>query len=153
MCHNEKQYIHKLFDIEDYIKLYNIQTEVIQKMLLVYNQEDYEDFLKYHCDIEEDVFWLYYSAVKGESLFIGGYNGDVSKKVELFLKQKLPKDLFCSIVQYIQCLYVDLGTKNTIEKQIAVCNQCLQNTVYSLLLCYDETYCAGAYFLKVNVFV
>ena len=63
----------------------------------------------------------------------------------------MPSNLFYNIKQCIQYLYVDLGTKDTIEEQIAACNQYLQNTAYSLLLYYDETYCAGAYFLKVNV--
>lgn len=151
MCHSERQYIHKLFKERDYMQLYYTQTKIIQKMLFIDNQQDFEDFLKYHCDIEEKVFWLYYSAVKGDSLFIGGYDKDVSEKVEMFLKQKLPPNLFCNIVPYIRNLYVDLGTKDTIEKQITFCNQCLQNTKYFLLVCYDETYCAGAYFLNVSV--
>ncbi|NDO47449.1 hypothetical protein [Clostridium sp. MD294] len=151
MCYSERRYIHKLFKLKDYIQLYHIQTETMQKMLLIDNQEDFEDFLKYYYDIEEEVFWLYYSVVQGESLLIEGYDEDVSEKVTLFLKQKLPRNLFCNVLPYIQNLYVDLGTKNTIEKQIAICNQYLQNTEYSLQLCYDETYCAGVYFLNVSV--
>ena len=151
MCHNEKQYIHNLFKTKDYIQLYKTQTKIIQKMLFIDNQQDFEDFLKYNCDIKEEVFWLYYSVLQKESLLVGGYEGEVSEKVETFLKQKLPSNLFYNIKQCIQYLYVDLGTKDTIEEQIAACNQYLQNTAYSLLLYYDETYCAGAYFIKVNV--
>ena len=44
-----------------------------------------------------------------------------------------------------------LGDYDNIEKQITVCNQHLKNTKYSIQLYYDETYCAGVYFLKVNI--
>ena len=81
MCHNEKQYIHNLFKTKDYIQLYKTQTKIIQKMLFIDNQQDFEDFLKYNCDIKEEVFWLYYSVLQKESLLVGGYEGEVSEKV------------------------------------------------------------------------
>lgn len=148
MIDNKKQMIHALFEKKDYIQLYEMEKETIQQMLLIESQEEFEDFLKYE-EIEEDVFYLYDSAVQGESLLIGGYEGDISERVTTFLKQKLPKELFDMVASYLKNLYVDFDAKDNIEKQIAACNQHFKNTGYGLLLCYDESYCAGVYFLKV----
>ena len=150
MNDNKRQYIHELFKTKNNIQLYQSQTAVIQQMLLIDNQKDFEDFLQYN-DLDETIFWLHYSVIQGESLLIRGYDEDISKDVAVFLKKKLPKELFYTIEGDIQHLYVCLGDYNNIEKQIAVCNQHLKNTKYSIQLCYDETYCAGVYFLKVNI--
>ena len=141
------EYIHKLFETKDYIELYRTQTETIQKMLLIDSQEEFEDFLNEY-DLEECVFWLYYTAIHGESLLIEGYNGDITETVMDFLKQKLPKDLYYNMKHDLY-FYVDLGTKDNISEQISICNQHLKNTGYSILLHYDESYCAGVYFLEV----
>lgn len=63
-------------------------------MLSIDNQQDFEDFLENENFIEEDVFWLHYAVVYGESLLIGGYEEDVTKKIIDFLKQRVPKDIF-----------------------------------------------------------
>lgn len=147
---NKKQYIHELFETKNYIQLYQSQAIVIQQMLLIDNQKDFEDFLQYD-DLDETIFWLHYSVVQGESLLIEGYDKDVSKNVIAFLRNKLPKELFCTIEYDIQHLYISLGDYNNVEEQITICNRQLKNTKYSIQLYYDETYCAGVYFLKVNI--
>ena len=70
---NQKHYIHTLFETENFSELYQIQTEVINEMLSLDNQEEFEEFLESGNSINEEIFWLHYAAVHGESLLIGGY--------------------------------------------------------------------------------
>ena len=57
MNDNKRQYIHELFKTKNNIQLYQSQTAVIQQMLLIDNQKDFEDFLQYN-DLDETIFWL-----------------------------------------------------------------------------------------------
>lgn len=150
MNSSEKEYIHTLFETEDYSELYRAQAKVINEMLSLDNKEDFKDFLESEDSIEEDVFWLHYDAVCGESLLIGGYEEDVTQKVADFLKQQLPKDTFLTIQEHLQNLYVDMDAEDNLEEKISLCNQCLADTVHSLQLDFDDTYYAGIYFLSVR---
>lgn len=146
--------IHRLFQEKQYIQLYKEYTAVINQMLLIETAADFDDFLREGFTLDENVFWLYYSAIHGQSLLIGGYEGDVSIKVTAFLKQHLPEELFHIIQDNIQQLSVnidnDLEHENHFKKQLNICNQYLAGTDYSLQLHFDDTYCAGVYFLSVN---
>lgn len=62
MNDNKRQYIHELFKTKNNIQLYQSQTAVIQQMLLIDNQKDFEDFLQYN-DLDETIFWLHYSVI------------------------------------------------------------------------------------------
>jgi len=94
MSSDKKAYIHDFFEKEKYLELYQNQTEVINEMLSIENQEDLEDFLASEEGIDENVFWLHYASRHNESLLIGGYEEDVTQKVIDFLKCKLPKKIF-----------------------------------------------------------
>lgn len=146
---SEKQYIHSLFESKNYIELYQTQTAIIAEMLRIESQKDFEDFLEDEYFLDERVFWLFYSVVHGEILLIGGYDENVTKEVADFLKQKLPETIFNLIKENFQDIYVDLGTRDTIEEKIKICNQYLVDTGYLIKIEYDETYCAGEYFLSI----
>lgn len=147
---NNKQEIVELFKSQNYKQLYQTQSHVINEMLLINNQEDFEDFLKENHSLDEGVFWLYYSAVHSESLLIGGYSEDVTEEVTMFLEKQLPTDIFYTIKRDIQQIYVDLDAKNNLEEQIGILNKKLEQKGQLIRLDYDETYCAGAYFLSVG---
>ena len=149
MNNDEMQYIHTLFETEQFSELYQVQSEVIHEMLSIDNQQDFEDFIENEDCIDEDVFWLYYAVVHGESLLIGGYEEDVTQKVANFLKLKLPEDIFSIVHGQLQNLYVDIDAEDNLDEKLGLCNQCLADTDYSLRLDFDDTYCAGAYFLSV----
>jgi len=149
MKSNEKQYIHTLFETENFSELYQVQTDVINEMLLLDNQEDFENFLESGDFIEEDIFWLYYAAVHDESLLIGGYEEDICQKATDFLKQHIPGNIFFTIQEHLQKLYVDIDAEDNLEEIVGLCNQYLADTGYLLQLKFDDTYCAGAYFLSV----
>ena len=71
-------------------------------MLMIENLADFEDFMEAEGDLDESIFGLYFSAGKGESLLIGGYEKDVTESVSLFLKEKLPETAFDCINSYQQ---------------------------------------------------
>lgn len=146
---SEKQFIHTLFETERFLELYQTQADVINAMLSTETQQEFEDFLASDSGIAEDVFWLHYGVVHGESLSIGGYEEDVTQKVSAFLKQKLPANLFSAMQKHLQNVYVDIDDEDNLKEKVNLCNQCLENTDCALRLDFDDTYCAGVYFLSV----
>lgn len=149
MDNTEKQSIHELFESEQFAELYLAQGDVINEMLCVETREEFEDFLSEEGGIDERAFWLYCDAVRSESLLIGGYEGDVTQKVSGFLRKKLPENLFSAIREHLQNVYADMDGEDNLKEKAALCNQCLENSGYSLRLDFDDTYCAGVYFLSV----
>ena len=145
----EKRYVHTLFETKNFSELYQAQSEVINQMLSIESQEEFEDFLEHEDSVEEAVFWLHYAAVRGESLPIGGYEEDVTQKVVDFLEQRLPEDIFAALQKYLQNIYVDIDAEDNLKEKTDLCNQCLADTKYSLQLDFDDTYYAGVYFLSV----
>lgn len=152
MNNSEKQSIHSLFETGNFRELYQTQADMINEMLFIENWQDFEDFLDGGDLIEEDVFWMYYAAVHGESLLIGGYDGDVTEKVTDFLRNKLPGGFFLMIREQLQNLYVDMDGEDNLEEKIGCCNQCLAGTEHVLQLDFDDTYCAGVWFLSMKDF-
>ena len=145
----ERQYVHTLFETKNFSELYQAQSEVINEMLSIENQEEFEDFLENEDSVEEAVFWLHYAAVHGESLPIGGYEEDVTQKVMDFLGERLPEDIFAAVKEHLQNIYVDIDAEDNLKEKIDLCNQCLADTKYSLQLDFDDTYYAGVYFLSI----
>lgn len=150
MGNHKKQEIMELLKSKNYKQLYQTQSQVINEMLLIKSQEEFEDFLKENNSLDERAFWLYYYAVHGESLLIGGYSEDVTEEVTSYLAKNLPTEIFNTIKADIQQIYVDLDAKNNLEEQIGILNKKLEQKGHLIRLDYDETYCAGAYFLSVG---
>ncbi len=149
MEQNEKQRIHSLFESKNYIGLYQTQAAVINEMLMIEDLNEFEDFLENEDFLDENIFWLYYSVIQGESLLIGAYEEDVSEKAEKFFQQRLPENIFDTVKEHLYNLYVDFDTKDNIEEITGICNKCLAGTGYSIKLRYENTYCEGAYFLSI----
>lgn len=150
MNSSEEKYIRTLFEKEKYLELYQVESKTINMMLSIDDQKDFEDFLESEDLIDEDVFWLHYAVVYGKSLLIGGYEGDVTKRITDFLKQWLSDDMFSAIQEYLQYLYVDIDEEDNLKEKIGICNQHLTDFDCLLQLDYDDTYYAGAYFLSVR---
>lgn len=149
MCNSEKQSIHMLFETKHFSELYQTQVDVINEMLSMETLQDFEDFLASDGGIDEDVSWLHYGAVHGESLLIGGYEEDVTQKVSGFLKQKLPESLFSAMQEHLKNIYADIDDEDNLKEKVGLCNQCLENSDYLLRLDFDDTYYVGVYFLSV----
>lgn len=150
MVTNEKAYIHTLFSAKNYLELYRLQSKTLQKMLFVNSEQEFEDFLKNEESLEEDIFWLYYAVIHGESLLIGGYDKDVTAKITTFLKNKLPETIFKDIQKYLSDIYVDIDDRDTLQEKINACNLCLSDSSYFIQVECDDIYCALAYFLTVE---
>ncbi len=144
------QAIHALFQAKNYKQLYQEEGEVLRLMLMVNSFEEFQDFCAEADTLEEPIFWLYEGAVSGENLLIGGYDEDVSQKVQSFLKEKLPSDLFGAIEPELEGVYVDIDDEDNLQAKIELCNQRLKGSVFSIHVDYEDTYCAGAYFLWVE---
>lgn len=149
MCNSEKHSIQMLFEAEQFLELYQSQADIINEILSIETQQDFEDFLESEGGIEEDVFWLHYGAAHGESLLIGGYEEDVTQKVCDFIRRKLPENLFSTVQECLQNIYVDIDDEDNLKEKVGLCNQHLENTDYLLRLDFDDTYYAGVYFLFV----
>ena len=146
----EKQHIHELFSKKKYLELYQTQSATLNEMLLINSQQEFEDYLKNEDFLEENIFWLYYMAVQGESLFIGGYEEDVTSKVFTFLKEHLPATIFVKIQKYLQDIYVNIDDRDNLQEKIQICNQYLLDSGYYINVDSEDTYCALAYFLSVQ---
>lgn len=146
----EKQHIHDLFLEKKYLELYNTQSPTLNEMLLVNSQQEFEDYLKNEDFLEEDIFWLYYATIQGESLLISGYEEDATSKVSTFLKGHLPETIFVGIQKYLQDIYVDIDDIDNLQEKIEICNQHLSDSGYYIQIDSDDTYCALAYFLSVK---
>ena len=150
MSVSERENIHTLFLGKNYLELYKTQSKVLQAMLFVETQKEFEDFLKNEKRLEEDIFWLYYETVQGESLLIGGYEEDVTSKVTTFMKKKLPETAFTAIQEYLQDIYADIDDMDNLQEKMDILNQHLSEYGYHVQIESEDTYCALAYFLMLK---
>lgn len=150
MDSNEICQIHALFEAGNYRELYQTQKTVLHEMLLIQTPEEFADFLQQEGSIDETIFFLYYAAAHGERLLIGGYEGNISKKVVAFLQAKLPEAVFNGIQEDLSRLSVDIDGKNNLREILDDCNRQMAQSGYALALEQEDTYCAGAYFLFVD---
>lgn len=146
----EKHHIHDLFLKKNYLELYQTQSATLNEMLLVNSWQEFEEYIENEDFLEEDIFWLYYVAVQGESLLIGGYEGDVTTKVSTFLKGHLPEMIFVGIQKYLQDIYVDMDDRDNLQEKTEICNQHLSDSGYFIHVDSEDIYCSLAYFLSVK---
>lgn len=145
-----REEIHQMFQEKQYKRLYGECAAAINEMLMITTGEEFEDFLQQVGELEEDIFWLYHEYVCGKSMLIGGYEEDVTEKVRSFLKDRMSTSAFAMIEDDLRDVYVDLDGKNNLENKISLCNARLKDIKDTILLQYEDVYCAGAYFLSVN---
>ena len=147
---NSKEEIRQLFQEKNYKQLYEICAPSINEMLMIATADEFEDFLQQEDGLDEEVFWLYDSAVSGKSILIGCYEEDVTERVRAFLKERLPEEAFSVIQADLHDLYVDIDSRDNLREKIDACNSRLKAAGNILVLQYEDTYCAGAYFLSVE---
>ncbi|RKJ81813.1 hypothetical protein D7X33_03560 [Butyricicoccus sp. 1XD8-22] len=149
----KKRQISEFFRKKDFKSIYQAAPETVNEMLLIDSPTEFDDFLEQEGCIAEPVFWLFYGALHGDSLMIGGYEGNVGEKAAVFLKKHLTDTEFHAIHDEIRQLHVDidddLGCYHNLAEKIAGCNALLENTGRLLHLEFDDTYCAGVYFLSI----
>lgn len=143
----EIQTIKLLFASGQYLKLYESQAHIINEILSIKTENEFQDFLNQIGWFDEGVFWLHYGSWHGKSLFVGAYDEDIADKVRRYLESKLPENLFEMLEESLDQIYVD--DEDNLMYIIDHCNEYLEGTGYSLNLVFDDTYYDGAYFLSV----
>ena len=149
MNHIEKQQIHALFEHQNYRELYRTYPKTLNEMLMLKDEKEFEEFLEGECEIEENIFFLYHSAACEESLLIGGYEGEATQQIYTFLKTKLPEPVWNQLQGHLQNLHIDIDGEDTLKEVITEYNQQIEHTGYHIKIEYEDTYCAGVYFLSV----
>lgn len=133
-------------------ELYREAPAVLDEMLLIQSRAEFEDFLEQEQEVDEGAFWRFYRAAQGESLLLEGYEGDVTEKVRAFLREKLPDAVYAHLEERLSDVQADLDEDlEPLEERVEEWNKCLSDTPYTLVLELDDTYCAGVYFLSVQV--
>lgn len=145
----EIQTIKLLFASGQYLKLYESQAHIINEILSIKTENEFQDFLNQIGWFDEGVFWLHYGSWHGKSLFVGAYDEDIADKVRCYLEGQLPENLLEMLEEYLDQLYVDADDENKLTDIIDLCNEYLEGTGYSLNLVFEDTYYDGAYFLSV----
>ena len=143
----EIQAIKLLFASGQYLKLYESQAHIINEILSIKTENEFQDFLNQIGWFDEGVFWLHYGSWHGKSLFVGAYDEDIADKVSRYLQSKLPENLFEMLEECLDQIYAD--DEDNLMYIIDDCNEYLEGTGYSLNLVFDDTYYDGAYFLSV----
>lgn len=136
-----------LFASGQYLKLYESQAHIINEILSIKTENEFQDFLNEIGWFDEGAFWLHYGSWHGKSLFVGAYDEDIADKVRRYLESKLPENLFEMLEESLDQIYVD--DEDNLMYIIDDCNEYLEDTGYSLNLVFEDTYYDGAYFLSV----
>ncbi len=85
----EIQTIKLLFASGQYLKLYESQAHIINEILSIKTENEFQDFLNQIGWFDEGVFWLHYGSWHGKSLFVGAYDEDIADKVRRYLESKV----------------------------------------------------------------
>jgi len=142
--------IKKLLEEKNYAQLYEVCPDVLNEMLAVESREEYEDFIEQEGEIDAEVFELFYGASIGESVMVDAFEGDVTAKVNKFFIQKLQNSISEMIRRQILNWYVNIDEYENLQENVEWCNKLLMDLGYAITLKFDDTYCAGVYFIFVS---
>ncbi|MCI8409078.1 MAG: hypothetical protein HFJ09_07395 [Lachnospiraceae bacterium] len=81
-------------------------------------------------------------------MLIDVYKGEVYEKLISYLQTKLPFEIFEQIKTEINSVYIDIDENKTIEPFMEQCNKILKDTNSICIQRFDDTYCAGVYFIE-----
>ncbi len=134
----------KLFRQGAYHEIYERYLPLLQHMLYIETEEEWNNFAAQAGVLEERPVALHLSALAGDCLCLGGYEGDVSEKVRAFLSSKLPQRLMLPDLPVVLDLD-EIG--GMLEPQLEPYQPILEPLCFRLRVEFDDTYCAGEYFL------
>ena len=143
--------IQKLLSQGKYQAVYGQYAPVLQDMLFVQSFEEWLDFIQQEGALEEEPLRLYLSAWRGSCLLLGCYEGEASQKVLGWLKGRIPEALLEKL-SGLPPIAIDVDELDgTLEKQLAPYQDLLTQAGFSFHIDFEDTYCAGAYFLWVGI--
>lgn len=143
--------IQELLSKREYQAVFDQYAPVLRDMLFVQSLEEWLDFIRQEGALEEEPLKLYLSAWRGESLLLGCYEGEATRKVLDYLRGRIPEELLEQLSGSAP-IVIDIDELNgTLERQIAPYQEILDPTGFILHIEFEDVYCAGAYFLSVGV--
>ena len=143
--------IQELLSKKEYQAVYNQYASVLQDMLFVQTSEEWLDFIQQEGTLEEEPLRLYLSAWRGLCLLLGCYEGEATRKVLDWLKDRIPGELLEKL-SGLAPIVIDVDELGgTLEKQIAPYQDALTQAGFSFHIDFEDIYCAGAYFLSVGM--
>ena len=143
--------IQKLLSQGKYQAVYDQYAPVLRDMLFVQSLEEWLDFIQREGTLEEEPLRLYLSAWRGSCLLLGCYEGEAAPKVLSWLKGRISEELLEKL-SGLPPIVIDVDELDgTLEKQLAPYQDLLTQAGFSFHIDFEDTYCAGAYFLWVGI--
>ena len=143
--------IQELLSKEEHRAIYDQYAPMLQDMLFVQTSEEWLDFIQREDTLEEEPLRLYLSAWRGLCLLLGCYEGEATRKVLDWLKDRIPEELLEKL-SGLAPIVIDIDELGgTLEKQIAPYQEALTQAGFSFHIDFEDIYCAGAYFLSVGM--
>ena len=147
----DRKNIQALFSQGEYQAVYHQYAAVLQEMLFVQSIEEWLDYVDQGGQLEEGPLELYLSAWRGLCLLLGCYEGEATRKVLDWLKDRIPEELLEKL-SGLAPIVIDIDELGgTLEKQIAPYQDVLTQAGFSVHIDFEDIYCAGAYFLSVGM--
>ena len=132
---------------KNFKEAYRRYASVWEDMLFICEEAEWLEFLEREgTELEEGPLRLYLAAWADICLEIGCYEGDVTDKLMNYLRQDLPEKVFDSLERFP--VRVDIDELNgALEPQIKPYQEQLEPWGCKLKVFFDDTYCAGVYFV------
>lgn len=144
---NDFQDIQILLVEENYPEIYRRYAPVLEDMLCVYEEAEWLDFMEQQGpELEERPLRLHLAAWAKCCLEIGCYEGDVTEKLAEFLRADLPEKVFGKL----ECPAVNVDIdelRGELEPQLKPYREQMESWGCKLKVFFDDTYCAGIYFV------
>lgn len=144
---NDLHDIWTLLAQREFKEAYRRYAPVWEDMLFIRGEAEWLDFLEHEGqELEERSLRLHLAAWSDCCLEIGCYEGDVTGKLMNFLRRDLPEKVFDRLVP--SPVNVDIDEPNgEPEPQLKPWREQLEPWGCKLKVFFDDTYCAGVYFV------
>lgn len=148
---NDLHDIWMLLEERRFSEAYQRFAPVWEDMLGIYEEAEWLDYLEQQStELEERPLRLHLAAWAGCCLELGGFEGDVTEKLQNFLRKDLPEKVFEKL--NLTSINLDIDELNgELEPQLEPWREQLEPWGCKLKVFFDDTYCAGIYFLFLEV--
>lgn len=127
--------------------VYRLFGPALEDMLGIQGEREWLDFIGQEgTELPERPLCLYLAAWQQRCLELGGYEGDVTERLMEFFQKRLPETLMGTIEKTPVILDLD-EPSGELELQLEPYRKQLEPAGYGLQVFFDDTYCAGVYFV------
>jgi len=128
-------------------EVYRRCAPVLEDMLFIGEEAEWLNYVDQQGpELEERPLRLHLAAWRNRCLEVGGYEGDVTEKLAEFLRKNLPENLYEKLER--PAVNVDIDEfSGELEPQLKPYQEQLEPWGCKLKVFFDDTYCAGIYFL------